>query len=109
MSSVCFSATLCSATGNFVQHTIRASAGTNQLWCTNCSKGADAEPTAMVKLDVGAKPDPAHRGASVQIYTVISEGGNPLPPAPAPPGPSVRELHWATFQYRKQDHIRYTL
>jgi hypothetical protein len=51
------------------------------------SKGAEAEPTAMLKLSVGAKPDPAPPGASVHVYTVVSEGGDPLPPAPAPPGP----------------------
>lgn len=52
------------------------------------SKGAESEPTAMLKLDVGAKPHPAPPGASMHLYTVVSEGGDPLPPTPAPPGPT---------------------
>ena len=52
------------------------------------SKGADSEPTVMLKLDVGAKPDPAPPGAGVHVYTVVSEGADPLPPAPTPPDPA---------------------
>ncbi len=52
------------------------------------SKGAESEPTVMVKLNVGAKPHPAPPGAHAYLYTVVSEGGDPLPPAPAPPGPT---------------------
>ena len=52
------------------------------------SKGAEAEPTIMVKLNVAAKPHPAPPGAHAHLYTVVSEGTDPLPPAPTPPGPA---------------------
>eukprot|EP01043_Picozoa_sp_COSAG02_P020861 COSAG02_NODE_1041_length_15034_cov_96.398326_1_plen_626_part_10 len=51
------------------------------------SKGAESEPTIMVKLNVAAKPHPAPPGAHAHLYTVVSKGADPLPPAPAPPGP----------------------
>ena len=52
------------------------------------SKGADSEPTIMVKLNVAAKPHPAPPGAHAHLYTVVSQGATPLPPAPPPPGPA---------------------
>lgn len=52
------------------------------------SKGADSEPTIMLKLNVAAKPHPAPPGAHAHLYTVVSEGTDPLPPTPAPPGPA---------------------